>query len=404
MPLKLLLQLSWRNLWRQRRRNGMMILAIIVAVGSLIFTNALIRGYQYDMLEDSVLNLSGHLKLLAPGYNEDPSIMSHLVIPQAFRLAIPDEEIYHWTTRIVVPAVVISERETRGIQLVGIDPKDELKMSFLAEVKILGRMLADERDQGVVVGKQLVEQLDTRLGRRIVLMTQGADGLNREAGFRIVGLFDAPGTSLEKRYIFTGRGTLQSLLDTDAVTELSVRLKAGVALGKVKQSLRLLFADLDILDWKELQPMAGAMFEFSDAIVLIWFVIMASALAFGLVNTLITGVMERVRELGMFRALGMRRGAVLLQVLAESLLIVVMGLLCGLVFGYLLVYVMQEGIDLSQFAQGLEAAGMRSIIVPRLMTQDLILVSVLTIILGFLASLFPAVKAVRINPLDALQK
>ncbi len=402
--MKLLVQLSWRNLWRQRRRNGMMLMAILVAVGSLVFTNALIRGYQYDMLEDAILNLSGHVKVLAPGYRNDPSAESNFTVPGQFHPDIGPEHLFGWTSRVVVPAVIISERETRGIQLVGIDPADEQNMSFLAKATIEGTMLSSPDDKGVLVGKKLVDQLNTKLGRRIVLITQGADGLNREAGFRIVGTYDASGTSVEKMFVFAGRETLQTLLGTSAVTELSVRLVSEKNEIQVKEALQAQFPDLEVLDWKELQPQAGAMFEFSDATILIWFVIMASALAFGLVNTLITGVMERVRELGMFRALGMRPNAVLLQVMIESILIVVVGLLGGLIIGYMLVIWMSGGIDLSEFSQGLEMIGIRSVVVPRLLVQDIVQVSVLTTVLGFLASLYPAVKAVRIRPLDALRK
>jgi len=404
VPLKLLIQLSWRNLWRQRRRNGMMLMAILVAVGSLVFTNALIRGYQYDMLEDAVLNLSGHIKVLAPGYREDPSVQRNFVIPDAYKPDLDEKNLYGWTSRIVVPAVILSERETRGIQLVGIDPQDEQVISFLANARIEGDMLTSTTDKGILIGKKLLEQLNTKLGRRIVLITQGADGLNREAGFRIRGLYDATGTSMEKVYVFAGRESLQNLLGTTAVTEMSVRLNNDASEIQAKQAIQAQFPDLEVLDWKELQPQAGAMYEFSDAIVLIWFIIMASALAFGLVNTLITGVMERVRELGMFRALGMRPGAVLIQVMIESILIVIVGLVAGLAFGYGLVIWMSAGIDLSEFSQGLEMVGIRSVVVPRLLVQDLVQVSLLTTIFGVLASLYPAVKALRIKPLDALRK
>ena len=379
-------------------------MAILVAVGSLVFTNALIRGYQYDMLEDAILNLSGHIKVLAPGYRSDPSAESNFSVPGQFHPDVGPESLHGWTSRVVVPAVIISERETRGIQLVGIDPADEQNMSFLAKATVKGTMLSSPEDKGVLVGEKLVEQLNTKLGRRIVLISQGADGLNREAGFRIVGTYDTTGTSAEKMFVFAGRETLQTLLGTSAVTELSVRLVSEKDEIEAKDALQAQFPNMEVLDWKELQPQAAAMFEFSDATILIWFVIMASALAFGLVNTLITGVMERVRELGMFRALGMRPNAVLLQVMIESILIVVVGLAGGLVLGYVLVNWMSDGIDLSEFSQGLEMVGIRSVVVPRLMFQDVIQVCALTTVLGFLASLYPAVKAVRILPLDALRK
>ena len=130
-----------------------------------------------------------------------------------------------WTRRVRVPAVVTSERETRGISLVGIDPREERAISFLAQVGIRGEALTDADDDRILLGAELAARLDTAVGRRVVIMTQGADGRNREAGFRVAGLYDAPGTALEKSYAFTGIRPLQKLLGTNDVTEVSVRLR-----------------------------------------------------------------------------------------------------------------------------------------------------------------------------------
>lgn len=146
------------------------------------------------------------------------------------------------------------------------------------------------------------------------------------------------------------------------------------------------------------------MFAFADMAVYIWFLIMMGALAFGLVNTLITAVMERTREFGMLRALGMRRSLLVMQVVIESSLIMAVGVLVGLAIGCLGVLALADGIDLSQWAQGVEMAGMRSLLVPRLLPGDLLLVGAMSLGLGVLASLYPAWRAVKIEPLEALRR
>ena len=225
MALKLIVQLSWRNLWRYRRRNLMLFTAILVAIASCVLLASLLRGMQIDMMKGAVDNLSGNLKVLAPGYREDPSIERGFLLDDAFQPDVPAAELIGWTRRVRVPAVVVSERETRGVSLIGIDPNDERAISFLGDVKIDGEGLRDADDERILLGAELAARLDTRVGRRVVVMTQGADGRNREAGFRVVGTFDAPGTMLEKAYAFTGIRALQKLLDTHNVTEVSVRLR-----------------------------------------------------------------------------------------------------------------------------------------------------------------------------------
>jgi ABC-type lipoprotein release transport system permease subunit len=128
------------------------------------------------------------------------------------------------------------------------------------------------------------------------------------------------------------------------------------------------------------------------------------ALIFGLVNTLITAVMERVREFGMLRAVGMRPGAVVVQVVLESTMIMAVGVALGLLGGWLFIVWIGEGIDLSQWAEGVDMFGMRSLLVPKLMVGDMVLVAAMSLFFGFFASLYPAWRAVKIKPLEALRR
>ena len=291
----------------------------------------------------------------------------------------------------------------RGIQLVGIDPEQEA-ISFLGSVDHAGELLEDRADRRILIGKELAEQLETKVGRRLVIITQGMDGRNREAGFRIAGTYDTDGTTLEKIFVFTGVDRLQQMVDAEVVTEVSIKLKSQSQEFSLKRALQSVFADLEVLDWQELEPQAAAMFLFADAAVFIWFLVMMGALIFGLMNTLITAVMERVREFGMLRAVGMRPGAIIVQVVVESSLIMVVGIAVGLFIGGLLYYWLSDGIDLSQWAQGMELAGMRSVLVPRMLLQDIILISSLSLVFGILAALYPAWRAVKIKPLEALRR
>ena len=404
LPFKLLVQLSWRNLWRQRRRNSMLLAAIVVAVGTVVFANAVIRGYQGDMLNDAVSNLAGHVKVLAPGYRADPSIEKSFAIAPEWRPPLDPSLMVGWTARVRVPAVIMSERETRGVQLVGIDPGNETLISFLGEVDIVGDYLDGADDRRVLVGKALLEQLDTRVGRRIVMITQGSDGLNREAGFRIAGLYDGEGTGVEKLFVFTGRDTLQAMLDTTAITEISVRLIADEYGALAGAQLASSFTNLEVMGWRELQPQVAAMFAFADMAIFIWFTIMMIALGFGLINTLVTAVLERTRELGMLRAVGMRPRAVVAQVVIESVLIVSVGLVLGLAVGVWLVSLLDQGIDLGSWAAGVEMWGIRTVLIPQLLVADLVLVAVMTVIFGVIASLYPALRAVKIRPLEAMRR
>jgi ABC-type lipoprotein release transport system permease subunit len=404
VPLKLLAALSVRNLFRHKRSNLMLLIAITVAVAGVVVTNGLIRGMQIDMREAAVANLTGHIKVLAPGYLDDPNIEKSFELAPGWQPDVPAAELEGWAARIRIPAVIMSERETRGVQFVGVDPAQE-NISFLGDVTIIGEGLENGEDRRVLIGAELAKQLETEVGRRLVLITQGLDGRNREAGFRIAGLYDAEGTSLEKQFVFTGVAALQKMVEAPVVTEVSIKLADELKEGEVKDSLTGFFSALDVMDWQELEPQAAAMFLYVDSAILIWFMVIMGALIFGLVNTLITAVMERIKEFGMLRAVGMKSSAVIIQVVLESTLIMLVGVAAGVLVGWLLATQwLGDGIDLSQWAQGVEMAGMRSVLTPYVLMEDIVLVTALSLFFGVLAALYPAWRAVKIKPLEALRR
>ena len=409
MPILLLIRLSWRNLWRHRRRNGILLSAIAVAVAGVVLLNTLLRGMQAEMQNMVIDSLNGHVKVLQPGYLDDPSVQRGFELAQGWDAALAEPAVVGWASRVRVPAVIMSERETRGVQLVGVDPSRE-DISFLGRVSFAGSAggagegLSGPQDRRLLVGAELAAQLETDVGRRLVLVTQGADGRNREAGYRIAGIFKAEASAMEKAFVFTGAETLQDMLDTVAVTEVSVRLADDVFEAGVIGSLADVFAGLDVKSWRQLDPQAANMVAFADGAINIYFFVIMGALVFGLVNTLVTAVMERVRELGMLRALGMRPRSVVAQVLIESSLVMSVGVAAGLLAALGVFALIADGIDLSAFDESLATFGMRSIFVPVLRGDDMLRVALMSLALGLIASFYPARRAVGLKPLDALRR
>ena len=403
MPVKLLLQLSWRNLWRHRRRNTILLVAIAIAVGGVLLLNSMLRGMQVNMQETVIDNLTGHVKVLQPGYLDDPGIAHGFEVARDWDLALDPDAVVGWTSRIRVPAVIMSERETRGVQLIGVDPARE-SISFLDDIVIDGEALGGPEDRRVLVGAALAEQLETKVGRRLVLITQGADGRNREAGYRIAGVYRAEVTGLERAFVFTGAETLKNMLETLVVTEVSVRLADDRFEPGILATMVDAFTGLDVLSWRDLEPQAAMIAEFMDTAVLIYFLVIMSALVFGLVNTLVTAVMERVRELGMLRALGMRPRSVVAQVVVESSLVMAVGVVGGVIVAVGVFAFFADGIDLTAFDESLQSFGVRPQFTPVMQAGDVILVVVLSLVLGLLASFYPARRAVKLKPLDALRR
>jgi ABC-type lipoprotein release transport system permease subunit len=160
----------------------------------------------------------------------------------------------------------------------------------------------------------------------------------------------------------------------------------------------------DVQTWAELDSYLGLMLGVMDGFVLVWVIVIFLALSFGLVNTLMMAVFERVREFGLMQALGMKPSAIRYQVLLESLMLLVLGLLAGNLLALASILPIREGIDLSVVAEGMEMMGVSSILYPALTLKDVIVANVVVIVLGILTSLLPAWRASQYSPVEAITK
>lgn len=404
--LTLLFNLSLRNIVRYRRRNFFLFAAIAVAVGGTTLSNSLIRGWQVDMLETAVSGLSGHIKMQAPGFADDPSLQR--AFSASTNVVLDDQlSVAGIAKRINLPAVISSERETRGVAMIGIDPADEA-ISLYRDFEVSGETLAGPDDGRLLIGKALAETLQTKIGRRVVMIVEGADGKSRERGYRIAGVFDSPTNWPEEALVFTGLQDLQDTLATvglsNPITELSVVLVSDEDRPMAAERLRDQHPQLVVKDWRQMQPQIAEIVDVVDATMVIWFILIMSALTFGLVNTLIATVMQRTQELGMLRALGMNKQLLLIQVVMECVGIMVVGVIAGLILGVLLVFGLGEGIDLSAFSESVEAFGMSTFLKPVLTVEDLLLFGGLSMLVGLFASFFPARRALKISPLMAMNR
>jgi len=405
--LRIVSTLAWRNLWRNHRRTLIMISAIIVGVWAMIFMTALMRGMVNDMIRDGVESLPGHVQIHHSDFRDDPSVDNLISLTDSeLTKRLDIAAVNNWSSRINVPAVITSERETRGVTLYGVDPAKDGDVSFVANNIVSGRYLEDASDGGVVIGRKLLDTLETRLGKRVVVMSQDPDNEIADRGFRIVGVFDAKLEIYEETMLFAGKKTVQAMLGIgDRVTEVAIMGDDYRNVEPLLQLVRKQFGtSVEVLPWYELNSYLGAMLGVMDGFILVWTVVIFLALSFGLVNTLVMAVFERVREIGLMLALGMRPVSILAQVVIESLLLLVIGLAVGTLLAWLTILPLESGIDISIVAEGMEMFGSSSILYPELTIEDIVLANVVVLVLGFFASLSPAWRASRYDPIEALTK
>ena len=406
LNLGLLYTLAWRNVWRNRRRTLVILLAIALGIWSMVTLAALMRGMTEEQVRNTIKNLTGHIQVHGVGYRDDPSINNSMPQPAAAILeVVRTEDVKAWAARVRVPAVVVSERESAGVTLVGIDPEAEQGLSFIADAVTEGRYLESAADHGLLLGRKLAQRLETRLGKRVVLMSQDINNDIADRGFRVVGIFDANMEAVENGYVFVGRTIAQHMLKLEEnVSELALVVDDRDNLDAILRQLTNAAPGLDVQPWTKLEPMLVLIVKMYDGFMMIWFVVVFLAMSFGLVNTLLMAVFERTREIGLFQALGMPPRLLLGQVLLESLTLLTAGLIVGNVCAWSTIASLDEGLNLSAFAEGFELYGLSSIIYPLVTASDVLTANLVVIVLGLIASLYPAWRAARYVPVEAITR
>jgi len=399
--------LAWRNLWRNYRRTLIILATITLGVWSMTFMSALMRGMVDEIVRNGLQTLPGEVQIHAPAYRSDPSVVNSMAMPSGdLHEALGESPIIAWAARVRVPAVISSERDSRGVVLLGVDPAAEIALGSAPDNLIEGRLLQSVDDKGVVIGASLAKRLETSLGKRIVLMSQNSANDVVDRGARIVGIYKArlPGT--EDIFVYSGRAVTQKMLNMgERVSELA-------ATGDDYRSVHSWYPsileaagnELEVLPWTQLDTFLASMLAVQDGFALVFMVVVFLALSFGLVNTLLMAVFERVREIGLMLALGMRPALMLGQVLLESLYLLGIGLAVGNATAYFSIRALESGIDISSVAQGMEMMSMSPVLYPALHFSDMLMSSAVVIVLGLAASLLPAWKASRLDPVQALTK
>ncbi len=405
--MRVLAVLAWRNLWRNYRRTLIMLAAIVVGVWAMILFSAMMRGMLDEMVAGGLRVLPGEAQIHHSGYRDDPSVANSMDAPAgALRNTLDSPPIQAWTSRVKVPGMVVSERDSRGVVLLGVEPEGEIALGFQPDKIVEGRFLESAEDDGLVIGRKLAERLETDLGKRVVIMSQDPDNEVAERGVRVVGVYTARLQGTEETYAYIGRQVLQDLLGIgDQVSEVAITagdyLQVNQWLPAVAEAAG---PELETLPWTRLDGYLDSMLRVQGNMNVVFMVVIFLALSFGLVNTLVMAVFERVREIGLMMSLGMRPRWIMYQVLLESLILLTLGLLVGNILALVTILPLESGIDISVVAEGMEMAGMGTTLYPALAVADMLMSTVVVIVLGLLASLLPAWRASRLDPVRAMAR
>jgi len=397
--------LAWRNVWRNPRRTVITLIVVSVGLWSILFFNALLNGWIQSSKDAALKLLTQDGQIHAVGFMDDPNVELLMKPPSGALLdALNGDVIEDWSMRISVPGVVQSEYKTLPVTFMGVDPKVEQRISTIPGDVDRGRYLESVDDDGIILGKHLVERLKTDLGRRVIIMSQNVDGTMSEWSFDVVGVFDSD-QGIEDFYIFTGLNTSREFLGLqDEVSQVVVTLPDYAELNPSIDVLKEAAPDLDVRSWKELNLFLAMTDDFMGVYIFVWLGIVFSMMAIGIVNTQLMAIFERTQEFGLLRALGMKPRRVLLMVSIESALLIGVGVIVGILLAILSIWALQDGIDLTAYARAMEMVQAGSIIYVDYHPDGIVRFSLIIWLLGIFVALWPARRASKCSPQEAMRR
>ncbi|NOY69725.1 MAG: ABC transporter permease [Deltaproteobacteria bacterium] len=407
-------QLAWRNIWRNPRRTIVIMTAVIIGVFSMIFLCGLMRGMEVEMIRNNLATLTGNIQIHQKGYRADPVVENSMTDPVLLENAIKTNlpEGAAWAMRVRVNAIVSNARHSTGVTFVGIDPAKEARVSFIGKAVTDGRYLNSDDTNKILIGRALLDKFKTKIGHKLIVMSQDADDEIASTAFRIVGTFRAEMESTEKAYVFVTLSDAQKMLKLkNGISEAAIAFKGQSIDGQKEKALaqklksRLPDSIYKVETWPELLPMMREYLSLFDNFIYIWYFVVFIAMGFGIVNTTLMAIFERMREFGLLKALGMKPVSIIRGVITESFFLLVSGIIIGNIAGIITVFLINRtGIDLSALAAGVEMWGMPRVIHPELWIIDVITANLVVLVLGLVVSIYPAAKAARFTPIEALEK
>ncbi len=403
----MLLKLAWRNLWRNKRRSLIVLISIIVGVAILLINEGFTNGLVYSMLSNQVKTHTSHIQIHANGFNSDKQIESILPNQDKVLKAIENQEfVTDYSKRVVAFGLLTSPSGSAGCAIAGIEHDKETKITNIFERVIEGSYLSGKAKE-ILIGKKMAEKLDVKLGSKLVLVSNSYDGIVENRLFRVSGIFKSSNSNHDRMYIYINLKDAQDMLALgNNINEIAIITDNTEDVYSYKESLINILYDkaYEVLSFEDLNPMIMAYIGSYKQMIYIMYMIFVVAALFGIINTMLMSVFERVQEIGILMSLGMKKSKIFMMIIQEALVLGGFGTAVGFISGMLVVLILSNtGIDFSLFSDGLSSFGLDSTVYPILKVQTILNSLLIMPFATVIGAIYPAIKAIKLLPTDAMR-
>lgn len=408
--MDVILRLAWRNLWRQKRRTWLTASAIAFVTLLMVFLITLQIG-SYDLMVDSSLRIfTGQMQVQREGYLDKPQLRK--VIPQAEALAqrlreTPGLAGVGIAARAQGFALASSSTRSYGVQVVGVEPEHEGRVSTLPGLIKTGRYLDGLKAQEVVLGSILAKNLNVKVGDELTLLGSARDGSVAATIVPVVGLFDSGMQEIDRLMVQMPLHSFQEVfgLETDAhaIAMLAPELKDLPAAHQSVAARLPPDQGLVVLDWDRLIPGLKQLIQADWTTGWFTYIALIVVVTFSIMNTFIMSVLERTREFGVMLALGATPLRIGLLLFLETAMLALIGLVLGVVLGLAVAgYFSVYGFTYPGLEEMMGQYGLPGLIYPKLTLVSVLLGPAVILAFVLVASLYPALRIRRLQPVEAI--
>ena len=402
-----MLRLAWRNVWRNGRRSLINVAAMGFGLAAIMFGQSMMKSLQYQLIEKATGSFTGHVRIQRSDIDEPKFPDKYMLDPEpAAKLMAADPRILAWGRRLQLTGLISSAKMSIGALICGVEPDNERRITDMAGYVKEGTYIKDG-EKGIVIGRKLATRLDVRLGEKVVLMAQAADGSMGAEVFRVVGVSETGSEAFDGQMAWIPLRAMQEMLgrpgqanqlaakliDLNQASAVAADFNAKLGPGNIRS-----------LTWKEIDREIIGIQAFQDGLLTVFLSVVFAIVALGILNTQFMSLFERVREFGVLMAIGARPRWIVRLLLFESALLGLVGTALGITLGAAMIgHFGRYGLNLPVGDAFKYFLPFPSVIYLRPSWGIHLFACATVFLITLLATLPPALRAGRLKPAEALR-
>lgn len=400
-------KLTWRNLWRNRRRTIITMSSITFAVMLAVVMKSLQDGVFNNLVKNVVSFYSGYIQVHKKGYQEEQVLENSFILSDSLIKRIEQPSVNEVVPRLESFALASTGNTTKGCMVVGTDPEKENRLTALKSKLIQGAYF-NNSENVVLIAEGLAKRLNLSVNDTTVLLGQGYQGTVAAGKYTVKGIVKFGQPQLNDGIVYLPLPAAQNFLSAEnIVTSLALAIDDPSDLDIIQKTISLKTGNkYEVLTWKQMMPDIENHIHADEAGFYIWTGILYLIIAFGIFGTVLMMTAERRYEFGMLIAIGMKKIRLGRMLIAETVLISICGTAMGMLISLpVVLYLQKNPIRFTgRMAKAYEQFGFEAIFPARFNTNIFLSQSIVVLILALIIGIYPLWHVSRLNPVTAMRK